>query len=161
MISISRAVPVNPPGEAVRLTRGDVWDGLVMKAQNALPFVKAMNRCEVIERSGNTLLREIEIDGEPFQERVILTPQRQVRFERTRGRILGTIYNDIEENDGGELMLRFSFDMEINGVEPGSAQELEYERDMEGNYLRAVDSTLAAVRRLAAERARADRRSVD
>lgn len=153
MISISRAVPVNPPNEAVQLTRDDVWDGLVLKAQNALPFVKAMNRCEVVARGDDTLLREIEIDGEPFQERVTLTPKRQVRFERTRGRILGTIYNEIEDNDAGELVLRFSFKMDVSGVEPGSAQEIEYQRDMEQSYLRAVDSTLSAVRRLVAERA--------
>jgi hypothetical protein len=35
-----------------------VWRGLVMKAENAVPFVPAMTRCEVVERRENQLVRE-------------------------------------------------------------------------------------------------------
>ena len=41
MFTVSRALPVNPPGET-RLTRADVWRGLEMKANNALPFVSSV-----------------------------------------------------------------------------------------------------------------------
>ena len=151
MISLSRAVPVNPPDASIQLTRDDVWRGLELKARDALPFVKSMNRCEVVESDANTLLRNIEINGEPFQERVTLTPKAHVEFVRTKGRILGTITNDIEEDADGELLLRFGFNLEVEGVESGSAQEREIEDTMKSGYLEAVDATLAAVRRLVTE----------
>jgi ketosteroid isomerase-like protein len=151
MISVSNTVEVNPPGEPVQLRREDVWRGLLLKADNALPFVPAMTRCEVIERTGDTLLRTIEFRGQEFAERVTFTPERQVRFERTHGSILGTISNDLEEDDDGKLLLTFSFDLILEGVEPGSAAEQEYEATMKGDYLKAAAATLAAVRRMVIE----------
>ncbi len=76
-----------------------------------------------------------------------LEPQETVRFERTSGDVLGTILNEILEDDDGELSLRFSFDLELQGVEAGSAQETEYEATMKGDYEKAVEATLAAIRR--------------
>ncbi len=40
MIFVSHALPVNVAGEP-QLDRAAVWDGLVLKANNALPFVSA------------------------------------------------------------------------------------------------------------------------
>lgn len=153
MITMSRSIPVNPPGANVKLTREDVWRGLEMKANNALPFVKVIKRCDVIERGENTLLRNIEINGEPFQERITLTPEKQVKFERTEGRILGTIYNDIEEVDG-ELMLRFSFQLRLTDSPEGGPEEEKHQQEMGDSYLDAVNSTLSAVRRMVAEQGR-------
>jgi hypothetical protein len=147
MISVSKTIPVNPPDTDVRLTRADVWQGLEAKANNALPFVPAMTACDVIERDDRVIVREIEFRGERFGERVTLEPQERVRFERTSGSVLGTIRNDILEDEKGELQLRFSFDLELQGVEPGSQEERDYEATMSGDYLKAVDATLAAIRR--------------
>ena len=41
MYELSRTVPVNEPGKPV-LSRHDVWTGLMMKANNALPYVPQM-----------------------------------------------------------------------------------------------------------------------
>jgi hypothetical protein len=147
VISVSKTVPVNPAGAEPRLTRADVWRGLEAKAGNALPFVPAMTYCEVKSRSGNVIEREIELRGERFGERDTLDEPRSVVFERTWGSVLGTIHNDILEEPPGELSLRFSFDLELEGVEPGSAEEREYQETMSQDYLKAVDATLAAIRR--------------
>jgi hypothetical protein len=150
VISVSKAVPVNPPEEEVVLTREDIWKGLVLKAENALPFVPAMTMCEVKTRTESTIEREIEFRGERFGERITFDPQNQVKFVRTSGSVLGTIRNEIEEEEG-ELRLRFSFDLELQGVEPGSDAEKDYEQTMRGDYLKAVDATLGAIRRWARE----------
>jgi hypothetical protein len=151
MISVSNTVPVNPPGEAITLSRGDVWHGLHLKAENALPFVPAMTRCEVIERTGDTIVRTIEFRGQELGERITFTPGSQVRFERTHGPVLGTIVNNLHEDEDGELLLTFSFDLELVGVEAGSQEEQDYEATMKGDYLKAANATLAAVRRMVAE----------
>jgi len=147
MISVSKTIDVNPEGSDIVLTRADVWRGLEAKANNALPFVPSMTYCEVSERGDNLIVREIEFRGERFGERVTLEPQDSVVFERTFGSVLGTIRNDILEDSDGELQLRFSFDLELEGVEAGSQEERDYEETMRGDYMKAVDATLAAIRR--------------
>ena len=147
MISVSSTIDVNPDGSDVVLTRADVWRGLEAKANDALPFVPSMTYCEVSERKESLIVRQIEFRGERFRERVTLNPQESVVFERTSGSVMGTIRNDILEKNEGELQLRFSFDLELEGVEPGSNEERQYEETMRGDYLKAADATLSAIRR--------------
>jgi ketosteroid isomerase-like protein len=147
VIQVSKRIPVNEPGQPL-LTSRDVWQGLVMKANNALPYVPAMTLCEVQSREGpNVLVREIEFRGERCHERVTLTPERNVHFERLDGSVLGTIDNDIEEDAAG-LGLRFSFALSLAGEADGSPAEVEYGQVVERDYLKAVDATLGAIRKM-------------
>jgi hypothetical protein len=54
MIYVSKEIPANEPGHP-KLNRSQIWKGLVMKAENALPFVPGMAKCNVIERTANGL----------------------------------------------------------------------------------------------------------
>ncbi len=151
MIKVSKRIPVNAPGQPV-LNRSDVWKGLVMKADNALPLVPQMTHCHVLEREGDKVsAREIEFRGERCCERVTLTPEQNVRFERLDGSVLGTILNEIEEDDEG-LGMRFSFGLTLVGEADGSPAETEYGKTVEQVYLKAVDATLAAIRRMKTDR---------
>jgi len=147
MIYVSHALPVNELDQP-RVTRDDLWAGLVAKAGNALPFVAAMSRCEVLERHGeNVFDRAISFRGQDFVERITLEESHRVVFTRLSGPVLGTIANEVEGEDG-ELSLRFSFALVVQGVEGGSAAEREYADGMTDDYLKAVASTLDAVRRV-------------
>jgi hypothetical protein len=149
MIFVTHDLPVNAPGEP-HLDRGAVWDGLVLKANNALPFVPSMTFCEVIARHGDTTFdRDIEFRGQRFTERITLEAPHRVVFTRIAGPVLGTIANEIE-GSGDDLRLRFSFALVVAGVEGGSAAEREYAESMTGDYLKAVAATLTAMRRMAA-----------
>jgi len=147
MIYVSHALPVNEPDQP-QVTGDDLWRGLVAKAGNALPFVAAMSRCEVLERHGeNVFDRSISFRGQDFVERITLEERHRVVFTRLSGPVLGTIANEIE-GDGDDLSLRFSFALVVRGVEGGSAAEREYAEGMTDDYLKAVASTLDAVRRV-------------
>ncbi|MDQ2812471.1 MAG: DUF1857 family protein [Actinomycetota bacterium] len=155
MIFVTHQLPVNVPGEP-RLDRGAVWDGLVLKADNALPFVPSMTFCEVTQRYGDTVFdRDIDFRGARFTERITLEKPHRVTFTRIAGPVLGTIVNEIEsgtneiEGPDDDLRLRFSFALVVTGVEGGSAAEQEYADSMTGDYLKAVAATLNAMRRLA------------
>lgn len=149
MFTVSRALPVNPPGEQTALSRSEVWHGLELKANNALPFVPSITHCVVTEReSEHRFVREIEFRGERSHERVTLEPERRVTFERLDGSVGGHILNEIEDTDDG-LSLRFTYSLEIEGVPAGSDAEREYAAGMEADYLKAVEATLAAMRRVA------------
>src|SRR2546423_13953580 len=148
MIFVSHALPVNVAGEP-RLDRAAVWDGLVLKANNALPFVPSMTYCEVTERYSDTVFdRDIDFRGERFTERITLERPHRVTFTRIAGPVLGTIANEIEGPDD-DLRLRFSFALVVEGIEGGSAEETAYAEGMTGDYLKAVAATLAAMRRVA------------
>jgi hypothetical protein len=149
VIFVSHALPVNVPDEP-RLDRQNVWDGLVLKANNALPFVPSMTFCEVTERHSDAVFdRDIDFRGERFTERITLEAPYRVTFTRIAGPVLGTIANEIESTDDGDLTLRFSFALVIHGVVGGSAEEQAYADSMPGDYLQAVAATLNAMRRLA------------
>ena len=148
MIYVSKTLPVNEPG-ALPLDRDQVWDGLVQKASNALPFVPAMTHCQVLEQLDDLSFdREIELRGQRLVERVVLEPKVRVSFTRIRGDVLGVIANEIEE-DGDGLHLRFSYALVLKGVAPGSDAEREYADGMAGDYLSALQATLNAMRRVA------------
>ena len=149
MIFVSRAIPINEPG-AARLDRAAVWEGLVRKANNALPFVPVMSECTVVARYSETCFdRDIRIGGEEFRERVTLEQPHRVVFTRLSGPVLGMIANEIEGEDE-DLQLRFSFALVLSGVPGNSADERTYAQTMTGDYLQAVTATRDAMRRIAA-----------
>jgi hypothetical protein len=149
MFTMTRSVPVNDRSDPDMpvLNRDQVWKGLELKAENALPFVPKMTKCDTIERGDNYLVRDIVFRGEPARERVTFYPKRMVQFDRLSGSTLGTIKNEIEEDASGELSLRFTFSLEKEGILPASAEEEVYAKQMEGDYLGAVQATLTAIRR--------------
>jgi hypothetical protein len=150
---LSRTVPVNEASKSY-LSRHDVWNGLLMKANNALPYVPIMQKCEVVERGDGWLVRDIVVNQVPLRERVAFEPEQRVVFERIGGDEPGRIENIIGEDSAGNLTLTFSFSLSKKGIPEGSEAENKHFAPMEGAYLGAVASTLAAVRRTVDEQGR-------
>jgi hypothetical protein len=148
MFSLSYSIEVNPPGATPVLTREQIWRGLEMKAENALPFVPGMTECEVIERTGNRILRNVVFAGSSHQERITLHAPVQVHFERVGEG--GFIENTISDSERG-LMLTFTFALTFPGTEPGSHAEREKGEGMRHAYVGAVGATLDRVRRMVRE----------
>jgi Domain of unknown function (DUF1857)/SnoaL-like domain len=153
MYRLSRTVPVNEPGKPL-LSRHDAWTGLMMKANNALPYVPQMKKCEVLEQGQGWLLRDILLGEEPLREKVTFEPEQRVVFERVAGNEPGRIENTLGEDDKGNLTLTFSFELTRKGLEGNAEAERKHFEPMEGMYLNAVSSTLAAVRRTVEEKGR-------
>jgi hypothetical protein len=147
MIYVSREVAANEHGPQPKLTRGDIWKGLVMKAENALPFVPAMAKCKIVERLPNGLVRDISIRGEDARERITFYPQDKVVFVRESGPVDGFIVNEILGGDD-DLRLRFSFALQLVDAPSDSPKEREFRQVMERDYVTAVDATLGAVRQM-------------
>ncbi len=150
MYKLSRTILVNEPSKTT-LSRHDVWAGLLMKANNALPYVPIMSKCEVIERGEGWLIRDILLKDVPLREKVSFEPESRVIFDRIGGDELGRIENIIGEDEKGNLTLTFSFGLTKKGIPEGSDAEQKHFAPMEGAYFGAVASTLAAVRRTVEE----------
>jgi Domain of unknown function (DUF1857) len=149
MVRASRTIKVNADPKEQPLTRSLVWRGLVMKAENPLPFVRVISSCKVLERRTDGLTREIVDKGDTIVEVVTFEPEHVVKFDRTSGRVLGTILNEIIEDEHGDLALKFTFTLTVEGMEADSAEEQEFAGQMEQGYLMAVAATLKAMRKLA------------
>lgn len=145
MYMVSYTVDVNPEGVTPVLTAEQIWAGLVMKAENALPFVSVMKRCDMIERTENTILREITVGADDFREFITLRAPVQVHFNRVGGDDF--IENTISESDRG-LLLTFTFGVSPPGTEAGSAEERQAGEAMRQAYVNAVTSTLKRVREM-------------
>jgi hypothetical protein len=147
MHTLSVAIDVNPPG-AARLTQEQVWRGLVMKAENAVPFVPRMEACDVLERWEGGLLREVVNAGSRFREKITFTPRVEVLFERIgTDDNAGWITNVISESEHG-LLLTFTFAVKLPGAAPGTAEERARGEALRDSYVGAVKATLARVRAL-------------
>jgi hypothetical protein len=150
MIRISRTLRVNEPSnkDLPILNRSQVWNGLVIKGEDAAQFVEAITKCHVLERNEdeNSIVREVELRGEVIQELVSFFPEQLVLFERLSGREKGTIKNVIEEDDRGELYIRFTYSLEVEGLLPGSEQERDFKMKLENDYLKALNNTLNTIR---------------
>tara|TARA_Y100001936_G_scaffold249050_1_gene298342 strand:- start:527 stop:916 length:390 start_codon:yes stop_codon:yes gene_type:complete len=119
----------------------------VLKAENPVPFLDAISACNVIERGDNWLLRDFTLRGEDMQERVAFEPEERVTFVRTKSTAMETVMNEVVETNDGEMGLRFTFSLEVEGLEDGSAEEAEFADRMSKSYFQGVESTLAEIRR--------------
>jgi len=146
MYTLSHSVEINPAGASPVLTREQVWRGLEMKAVNALPFVKGMTKCEVLERTGNQIVRDVIFAGSQHRERITLHAPVQVHFERVGE--AGFIDNTISESERG-LLLTFTFALTMPGTQPNSAEERVEGDRMKHAYIGAVAATLDRVRQMA------------
>lgn len=145
MFTLSHTMPVNT--EKPSLNQAQIWQGLLLKAENPVPFLDAMSACTVIDRGDNWLLRNFTLRGEEMQARVTFEPKNRVTFERTKSSAMGTILNEIVTLDDGDMGLRFTFTLDVDGLVDGSREETEFAERMSRSYFQGVGSTLAEIRR--------------
>ncbi|MBV7535282.1 DUF1857 family protein [Duganella sp. sic0402] len=151
MIYASATVPVNPAGE-IPLTRAQVWHGLVMKARDARLFLPPglCTRCEVIHDGDTHIVREATIAGDDLREIISFEAGSKVSFFQAGGPREGVIINELFEDEGGALQLRFYCLLGLRGKQPGGPEEQAEQARMssDGGYRTALLSTLKRSREL-------------
>jgi hypothetical protein len=93
------------------LTREQLWEGLVLRAEQPQLFVIGLDRCVVHERTATTLERELHYGHATVRDRVTFTPNQQVRYDihAAGGEIGGSLTMTIEEREDQQLFLRFEY----------------------------------------------------
>ena len=152
MIYVSKEIAANEGVQSghPKLSRSEIWRGLVMKAENALPFVPGMAKCNVVKRTSNGLVRDIVFRGEDARERITFYPEKKVVFVRESGNVDGFIVNEVLGDDDN-LRLQFSFALQLVDAPSDSVEEREFREIIERDYLKAVDATLGAIRKVVAD----------
>jgi hypothetical protein len=170
MQQVEEGILVNDPSrpDLPVLSRHQVWQGLVMKAEDATQFVSLITYCKVLERHEDGLVRETNFGDGRMRERVTFFPEERVRFEQLDGPLQGGfIDNIIDVDSSGDLRLLFVFGgpnlgraggppgARRGGAEPvsgaGSGGPPGGASGMNTVYRQALENTLATVRRLVQE----------
>lgn len=152
MIYSIATVPVNPAGET-RLTRAQLWAGLVQKGRDARLFLPpgVCTRCEILEESNTHFVREATIAGDDIREIITLEPERKVTFFQATGPREGAIINEVLEDGEGELHLRFYCFLGLRDKPPGGPEEQAEQAQFDSGYHAPLLSTLKRTRELLAD----------
>ena len=101
--------PLNPLAET--LTREQLWQGLVLRAEQPQLFVLGLDSCTIVARTADTLERELHYGHATVRDRVTLTPNESVRYDilATDAQVGGSLTMTIEQPDALQLFLRFEY----------------------------------------------------
>lgn len=101
--------PLNPL--VLPMTREQLWEGLVLRAEQPQLFVIGLDSCTILSREGNTLERELHYGHATVRDRVTLTPNENVRYDilATAEYVGGSLTMTIEQPDELQLFLRFEY----------------------------------------------------
>ncbi|CAM2178338.1 DUF1857 domain-containing protein [Paraburkholderia sacchari] len=101
--------PLNPL--VLPMTREQLWEGLVLRAEQPQLFVIGLDDCTILSREGNTLERELHYGQATVRDRVTLTPNDNVRYDilPTADYVGGSLTMTIEQPDELQLFLRFEY----------------------------------------------------
>lgn len=98
--------PLNPL--VVTMTREQLWEGLVLRAEQPQLFVIGLDSCAILSRDGDVMERELHYGQAVVRDRVTLTPNDNVRYDilPTAEHVGGLLTMTIEQPDEAQLFLR-------------------------------------------------------
>ena len=140
--------PENPLIEP--LSRQQIWQGLLHRVENPLPFLPGLESCTILERQVNSLLRELDFGPASIQDRVTLAESQWVRFDivPSETHAGGRLTITIEEPEPSFLFLRFAYETTL-ASNPNS-EERAYIEYVKSAYHQSDIDCVRIIRTLAA-----------
>lgn len=152
-MKFTHLVQINDPFNPLidPLSREQVWRGLVLRAENPLLFVMALDGFEIIERGDKLLARELRFGQLTLRDRVSFEPMKQVRYEieAAGDSPAATLVMTIEEPEPEQLFVRFDYET-LQGDTAAPIDEF-YSSFAKQAYVGADIDTVSTIRRLALE----------
>lgn len=102
--------PLNPLLDT--LSHEQLWRGLVLAAESPKLFVPHLDECQIVERSDNSFTRRRRFGELVIDDRVVLLPRHQVRYEVPAQQDISasTLVMTIETPTPESLFVRFEYD---------------------------------------------------
>jgi len=152
-MKFSHLIQINDPLDPLidPLTREQLWGGLVLRAENPLLFVLALDGFEITGRGENALARELHFGRLTLRDRVEFEPMNKVRYEieAADDTPAATLVMTIEEPEANQLFVRFDYET-LQGDAAAPLDEF-YSSFARQAYVRADIDTVSTIRRLALE----------
>ena len=141
--------PLNPLIDT--LTREQLWQGLVLRAESPKLFVPWLDSCDLLSRSGDTLNRELRYSALVVRDTVTFFPQERVHYHvPPQGEIpTSSLTMSIEEPQAEMFFVRFEYDDGTGEIE--STEEAFYNEFRRSAYLEADIDTIRIIRQMADE----------
>lgn len=133
------------------LSREQIWRGLVLRAENPAMFMRHLDRCELLDRSASTVIRELHYGTLIIRDTVIYCPPDKVEYQVAPQADIpaSSLVMTIEEPQSGVLLVRF--DYEDGTVETAGSMDAFYNEFRHSAYKEADLDTVRLIRQLARE----------
>lgn len=145
-------IQINDPENPLidTLTRDQLWQGLLHRVENPVPFLPGLESCTILERAADTLLRELDFGPAVIQDRVTLAHMVSVRFDiqPSEAHPGGSLCISIEEPEPTFLFLRFAYQTTL-ATNPNS-EERAYIEYVKSAYHQSDVDCVRIIRTLAA-----------
>ena len=139
--------PLTPLAET--LTRDQLWEGLVLRAEQPQLFVLGLDSCTILSRTADTLERELHYGHATVRDRVTLTSNESVRYDilATEAHVGGSLTMTIEQPDALQLFLRFEYETTL--PTPDTEDDRQTSEIVKSAYREADIDTVRLIREYA------------
>ena len=146
-------IEINDPANPLlgRLTRAQLWRGLVMRAQDPQPFMLGLDDCRILDRSADGIVRELHFGQVVIRDRVKFEHGQRVRYlTEAPSELAGaSLVMTIEEPGPQQLFVRFEYCNDASGQ--AEAAEPFYDDIRRSAYTKADIDTIRGIRLYASE----------
>ena len=141
--------PLNPLIEP--LTREQLWQGLVLRAEEPMRFVPHLDQCDLLARNGDSLQRELRYGTLVVRDEVSFSPQQEVRYQVPAQQDIpaSSLTMSIGEPQDGLLVVRF--DYEDGTPDVAGSMDAFYNEFRRSAYQESDIDTIRIIRQLAEE----------
>jgi len=141
--------PLNPLIDP--LTRAQLWRGLVLRAESPGAFVPWLDKCHIVDRSGESIARELHYGDLVVHDRVTFVPQEQVRYHVPQQKDIpaSTLVMTIEEPQTDVFFVRFEYDGGAGDM--ADSADAFYNEFRRSAYQEADIDTIRTIRQMAEE----------
>lgn len=144
-------VEINNPQDLriTPLTRQQLWQGLILRAEEPTLFLPQLDSCSITERTQNTITRSLKFGNLTVQDHVQYIDGKQIRIHVPKqGEILAsTLEMIIEEPRPEYLFVRFAYE----DTSPDTGPDAFYNDFKRSAYREADIDTIRIIRQLASE----------
>ena len=151
-MNFEHLIQINDPENPLiaPLNRAQIWEGLVHRIENPIPFLPGLESCTILERQASELLRELNFGPAVIQDRVTLAEAQWVRFDIQPSPTHpgGSLTITIEEPQPAFLFLRFAYRTTL-ASDPNS-EERAYIEYIKSAYHQSDVDCVRLIRTLAA-----------
>jgi hypothetical protein len=145
-------VQVNDPLNPLlgTLSLGQLWQGLVLRAEQPQRFVMGLEQCTILSRNDNVFNRELVYGPTAtVRDRVTLRPFESIEYtiDATEQHVGGSLTMSIEAPDEAQLFVRFAYKTSLatdNQADPERTSEF-----VKSAYREADIDTIRVIRQMA------------
>jgi hypothetical protein len=146
-MNFEHLIEINAPGNMLvePLSRNQLWQGLVLRAETPELSVIGLDACVMLERRIDYLRRELRFGRLRIHDEVFFTPMQEVRYEVMAGADFpaSRLIMRIEEPSPEHLFVRFLYSRVEEDLEEMVSDHLKQA------YIKTDTDTVAVIRELA------------